>query len=82
MPEALPIEPPTLLARADASRKIANGKLNMETRTAFGQYMTPAAVASFMASLFPPQPRTQVRLLDRVLPASVLGIGKQRGYNR
>lgn len=70
MPEALPIEPPSLLARADASRKIANGKLNMETRTTFGQYMTPAAVASFMASLFPPQPQAKIRLLD---PGSGVG---------
>ncbi|MBF0566064.1 MAG: Eco57I restriction-modification methylase domain-containing protein [Nitrospirae bacterium] len=64
MPEVKLIELPTLLARADASRKIVNGKLNLETKTAFGQYMTPAAVASFMASLFPLQPETKVRLLD------------------
>jgi adenine-specific DNA-methyltransferase len=53
MPEALLKEPLNLLSRADASRKIANGKLKAETKSAFGQYMTPATVASFMASLFP-----------------------------
>jgi adenine-specific DNA-methyltransferase len=64
MPDALLKERPNLLARADASRKIANGKLNIETKTAFGQFMTPAAVASFMASLFPSQTEGKVKLLD------------------
>lgn len=64
MPEALLKEPLNLLSRADASRKIANGKLKVETKSAFGQYMTPATVASFMASLFPAPSNQSIRLLD------------------
>lgn len=64
MPEALLKEPLNLLSRADASRKIANGKLKVETKSAFGQYMTPATVASFMASLFPTPLNQNIRLLD------------------
>jgi adenine-specific DNA-methyltransferase len=64
MPEALLEEPLNLLSRADASRKIANGKLKVETKSAFGQFMTPATVASFMASLFPAPSNQSIRLLD------------------
>ena len=64
MPEALVKEPLNLLSRADASRKIANGKLKVETKSAFGQYMTPATVASFMASLFPSPSNQNIKLLD------------------
>jgi adenine-specific DNA-methyltransferase len=64
MPEALLKEPLSLLSRADASRRIANGKLKVETKSAFGQYMTPATVASFMASLFPVPSNQNIRLLD------------------
>jgi adenine-specific DNA-methyltransferase len=45
--------------RADANRR-----LNLETRSALGQFMTPAPVAAFMASLFSkPIPKT-IRVLD------------------
>jgi adenine-specific DNA-methyltransferase len=64
MPEAIMKEPFNLLSRADASRKIANDKLKMETKSAFGQYMTPASVASFMSSLFPAPSIQNIRLLD------------------
>ena len=64
MPETLPKEQLNLLSRADASRKIANGKLKVETKSAFGQYMTPATVGSFMASLFPIPSNQNIRLLD------------------
>jgi adenine-specific DNA-methyltransferase len=64
MSEALLKEPLNLLSRTDASRKIANGKLLVETKSAFGQYMTPATVASFMASLFPTPSNQNIRLLD------------------
>ena len=64
MPEALLEEPLSLLSRADAARKIASGKLHMENKSAFGQYMTPATVASFMASLFPVPSNKKIRLLD------------------
>ncbi len=64
MSEPLLKEPLNLLSRADASRKIANCKLKMETKSSFGQYMTPATVASFMASLFPSPSNKNIRLLD------------------
>ncbi len=64
MPETFLQEPLSLLSRADASRKIANGNLKGENKSAFGQYMTPAAVASFMASLFPTPTDQNIRLLD------------------
>ncbi|MBN1817265.1 MAG: Eco57I restriction-modification methylase domain-containing protein [Sedimentisphaerales bacterium] len=58
------LSPLNLLSRADASRRIANGKLKVETKSAFGQYMTSATVASFMASLFPAASSQYIRLLD------------------
>jgi adenine-specific DNA-methyltransferase len=64
MPEGLLKEPLNLLSRADATRRIANSKLEIETKSAFGQYMTPASVASFMASLFPTPSYENIRLLD------------------
>lgn len=64
MAEVLLKEPLNLLSRADASRKIANGKLKVETKSSFGQYMTPATIASFMASLFPAPSTQNIRLLD------------------
>ncbi len=64
MLELLLKEPLNLLFRTDASRKIANGAIKMETKSAFGQYMTPAAIASFMASLFPAPSTQNIRLLD------------------
>ncbi len=64
MPEALLKEPLNLLSLTDVSRKIANGKLKVETKSSFGQYMTPATVASFMASLFPTPSNKDIRLLD------------------
>ena len=64
MSEALLKEPLSLLSQADASRKIANGKLKVETKSAFSQYLTPATVASFMASLFPAPSKQNIRLLD------------------
>jgi len=45
--------------RTDANRYLA-----METRSALGQFMTPAPVASFMASLFQQPTGKTVRLLD------------------
>jgi len=64
MTEALLNNTINLLARADASRKLANGKLKVETKSAFGQYMTPASTAAFMASLFPQPIQNQIILLD------------------
>lgn len=64
MPEASRKEPLKLLSWVDDLRKIANGKLKMENKSAFGQYMTPATVASFMASLFPAPLNKDIKLLD------------------
>ncbi len=64
MPDTAPEESLNLLSRTDRSRKIANAGLKLETKSAFGQYMTPATVASFMVSLFPPLLRPDIRLLD------------------
>ena len=64
MPEALLKEPLNLLSLADSSRKIANGRLAVENKNTFGQYMTPATVASFMATLFPNPVNRNIRLLD------------------
>ncbi len=59
-----PEKQPSLLARVDDSRKIANGRLELESKSAFGQYMTKATVASFMAALFPPSSSRKIKLLD------------------
>lgn len=64
MHKALLKDPLNLLSLADASRKVANGKLKVETKSAFGQYMTPASVASFMASLFPDTSEKNITILD------------------
>lgn len=64
MSETLLQDNTNLLALADASRKVANGKLKVETKSAFGQYMTPASTAAFMASLFPQPAENQITLLD------------------
>jgi len=45
-------------------RTDANRHLSVETRSAFGQFMTPAPVATFMASLFFKPASKTVRLLD------------------
>ena len=41
-----------LLERTDFFRVDANRKLKPELRSSMGQFMTPVAVASYMASLF------------------------------
>lgn len=45
--------------RADASRQLSS-----ETRSALGQFMTPAPIASFMASLFRQASSKSIHLLD------------------
>lgn len=71
MLETTPEEPLNLLSRADAMRRTANGKLRKETKSAFAQYMTPAKIASFMASLYPVPMNRSIRLLD---PGAGMGI--------
>ncbi len=53
-----------LLSQADTTRKLANSKLEVETKSSFGQYLTPTPIASFMASLFPVPSKKNIRLLD------------------
>ena len=53
-----------LLDRIDVIRGEASRNLNPGTRSALGQFMTPAPVARFMASLFREISGKEVRLLD------------------
>lgn len=46
----------------DDIRLAASGKLNPERRAEFGQFMTPSAIARFMASMFQKWPRDSVAL--------------------
>src|SRR5262245_21741931 len=51
------------LQAVDQARLEANTRLNPQRKIELGQFMTPASVAQFMASLFSPGTGT-VRLLD------------------
>jgi predicted RNA methylase len=53
-----------LLDHADALRRELAPRLVLKRKTELGQFMTPAAVARFMASLFPASPLKTGRLLD------------------
>ncbi|CCO22271.1 Eco57I restriction-modification methylase domain-containing protein [Maridesulfovibrio hydrothermalis] len=64
MPEPLLKENTNLILVTESKRKAANGKLEPKTKSALGQYMTPANVASFMASLFPEPVSKKISLLD------------------
>ncbi len=64
MPQALLKESLTLLAKTDAVRKSVNSTLEIEKKNALAQYMTPASVSSFMASLFPMPTAKKIFLLD------------------
>ena len=55
---------PDLTARVDARRLSTNSRLDPETKSAYGQFMTPRPLAQFMASLFGDQEIAAVRLLD------------------
>lgn len=56
--------PGHLVERADFYRLDATRRLDPKTRGALGQFMTPAPVARFMASLFKELDGGVVRLLD------------------
>ncbi|MGH2507730.1 MAG: BsuBI/PstI family type II restriction endonuclease, partial [Ktedonobacteraceae bacterium] len=49
---------------AELYRTIVDSKLDPHTRSALGQYMTPAPIARFMASLFTGSSVKKIRLLD------------------
>jgi adenine-specific DNA-methyltransferase len=53
-----------LVEQADFYRLDANRKLNPKTKAAMGQFMTPAPVTRFMASLFKKKDAGEIRLLD------------------
>jgi adenine-specific DNA-methyltransferase len=53
-----------LLDQADNVRRRLSGGIAIERRSALGQFMTPASVARFMASLFPPSALKSCLLLD------------------
>jgi adenine-specific DNA-methyltransferase len=57
-------EPDSLTALVDIRRREANSKLDLHTKSAHGQYLTPRPVAQFMASLFKTPAMGEVRLLD------------------
>ena len=52
-----------LLELADQHRKEANKLLNPKTKSALGQFMTPAPICLFMASLFD-DIKGDIKLLD------------------
>ena len=52
------------LGVVDAYRIDATRRLDHETKARLGQYMTPAPVAAFMASLFSEPSQEEIRLLD------------------
>ncbi len=54
----------------DSARRGISANLQAERRSALGQFMTPASVARYMASLFSIQPGSRIRLLD---PGAGLG---------
>ncbi|MGI5829163.1 MAG: Eco57I restriction-modification methylase domain-containing protein [Bradymonadia bacterium] len=53
-----------LLRLTESRRVTANEKLDPESKTVLGQYMTPSTVASYMASLFPAPKSKEIKLLD------------------
>jgi len=55
---------PSALQTIDLVRKEANRHLDPKRKAALGQYMTPSAVARYMASLFEAAPKGAIRLLD------------------
>ena len=59
-----------VLECADALRITVNGQLDPKRRSQMGQFMTPASVAKFMASLFADAPELEIRLLD---PGAAVG---------
>jgi|HubBroStandDraft_6_1064221.scaffolds.fasta_scaffold03988_7 adenine-specific DNA-methyltransferase len=55
---------PSALQTIDLVRKEANRHLDPKRKSALGQFMTPSAVARYMASLFEANPKDAIHLLD------------------
>lgn len=53
-----------LLDHADSIRREVAPGIALKRKSALGQFMTPAPVARFMASLFPPSTLQKCTLLD------------------
>ena len=53
-----------LLGHADSLRQQVSPNIGQKRKSEYGQFMTPSAVARFMAALFPPQTRQTCHLLD------------------
>lgn len=53
-----------LLEQAETVRKEVGQRISQKRKSELGQFMTPATVARFMASLFPPSTLKIARLLD------------------
>src|ERR1035437_7231936 len=53
-----------LLEHADSVRRAIAPGITLKRKSALGQFMTPAPVARFMASMFPPSTLTKCKLLD------------------
>lgn len=62
----------SLLHTLDDVRRTHNGRTHREERSDIGQFLTPTAIAGFMASLFEPDYRAHVRILDAGAGAGVL----------
>ena len=58
-----PTDPAPLADTAELARHRASADIDAKTRASRGQYMTPAPIARFMASLFSP-PLGELRILD------------------
>ncbi len=56
--------PIQMLDRADNLRLSVSPCIALKRKSALGQFMTPAAVARYMASLFPPSTEPSCSLLD------------------
>ena len=55
---------PHLLEQAESVRKEVGRQISQKRKSELGQFMTPATVARFMASLFSPSTLQTARLLD------------------
>ncbi len=64
MPDRDALMPVQLLDYADSIRREVAPRITLKRKSALGQFMTPASVARFMASLFPPSSLDNCVLLD------------------
>ena len=53
-----------LVHHAEKTRRDVSPQLNLQRKSALGQFMTPSPVAAFMAAMFPPSDIEVAKLLD------------------